>query len=145
MALERCWILVAWLLAAFAMAGDPAQIDLSAARGPGVTVSDDANGRTVHLQSGQILTVRLEANATTGYRWSVLSGTGECLGLTSDNYRESQSSAVGRGGTAVFVFTAMQAGTTELKLGYSRPFEPHAPPARTYSLRVTIQGGGQSG
>ncbi|HEY0790476.1 MAG TPA: protease inhibitor I42 family protein [Chthoniobacterales bacterium] len=107
----------------------------------GVTVADDATGRTVHLRNGQTLAVRLAANATTGYHWSVQSGTGRCLELTSNTYLESRSSALGRGGTAVFVFTARRAGSTALKLGYSRPFEPHVPPVRAYVLMVVVQGG----
>jgi predicted secreted protein len=137
---QRRRMLGAWLLAAFALTSPSMRAQMSS-RASGVAVADDANGGTVHLRSGQALTVKLAANATTGYRWSVWSGTGECLELTAHAYQESRSSAVGRGGTAVLVFTAKRTGSTELKLGYARPFEPHAPPVRTYVLTVIVKGG----
>lgn len=107
---------------------------------PVVTVSAANQDEPIHLQPGQQLEVRLAANITTGYSWSVQQVDRDVLRPTGDpGYTPDPAPAglAGRGGTAVLRFVAGNPGSTHLSLGYARPWE-NVPPEQTYTLDVTV-------
>jgi inhibitor of cysteine peptidase len=107
------------------------------------TLANAANeGGAIALKKGGTLVVALEGNATTGYRWQTLSGTGEVLSqIGTPDYLppEVAPGTVGAAGDMVFRYRAEKAGTTTLELGYLRPFETGVAPAKTARYTVTVQ------
>jgi inhibitor of cysteine peptidase len=97
------------------------------------------NGTTESLVAGQELKIALESNPTTGYRWAI---DGE---LPAQLLQEAQpvytagSTAIGSGGTEVWSFKAQGSGEGTLKLKYARSFEPTAPPANTFTLKLSVK------
>lgn len=93
------------------------------------TVVGDADmGKTVNLRRGDTLTVRLEANATTGYGWRTKERKGDSL-VTVGKQPEYVSDpaapgVVGSGGHALFRFKAIKRGTETLGFVYVRPIQP---------------------
>jgi len=112
--------------------------DLSAATADTITVGRAANGSQRSLCRGDLLVVRLSSNPSTGYAWRVRSGTRPVLALSSRTYVPPKDKLLGAPGTAVLRFRAVAAGTTVLRLAYTRPWEKGVPPARTFTLRVTV-------
>jgi inhibitor of cysteine peptidase len=107
-----------------------------------VSLTESQNGQAITLSPGQSLVVTLPANPTTGYSWTVTApGTPQLKQDGEGVYTPDAGAAgrVGAGGTTVFRFVAVEAGATTLVLAYARPFEPDQPPAKTFSVPVTVK------
>jgi len=98
-------------------------------------------GRQTTLQPGEVMTVTLNSNPTTGYSWQVMEIDNAILIQEGNSeYKQSSDSEglVGAGGTETFRFKAVGTGETSLELGYMRPWEDN-PPIETYSVQVIVQ------
>ncbi|MCG2685983.1 protease inhibitor I42 family protein [Candidatus Parcubacteria bacterium] len=85
---------------------------------------------------GEEFTIRLEANATTGYSWEVTYDE-EYLELTDQDYEtEASPEIVGAGGRAVFTFQALTVGETEITFSYSRPWEEEILETRIFTALI---------
>ena len=112
---------------------------LLAARTETITVGPAACGTQRTLHRGDLLVVRLPANASTGYGWKLRSGARTVLALVGRAYvPPKDTTRVGAPGTAVLRFRAAAAGKTVLRLGYARSWEKGVAPAVAFSLRVTV-------
>ena len=110
-----------------------------AARAETITVGPRACGTQRTLHRGDLLVVRLPANASTGYGWKLRSGARTVLALVGRAYvPPKDTTRVGAPGTAVLRFRAAAAGKTVLRLGYARSWEKGVPPAVAFTLRVTV-------
>lgn len=96
---------------------------------------------SIALKPGQQATIKLEANATTGYEWTITEQPDTKVAKVTSNKYESKTSAsgmVGVGGTQVLVIQGVAKGTTTLKLEYKRSFEADQPPANTATFPITV-------
>ncbi len=88
-----------------------------------------------------VLTVRLDANPTTGYEWSYAFSDDTALELLTDEYVEDAHAEgeLGVGGywAASFMGTFEVAGNVDLTLTYARSFEPEQP-ARQIVMHLFI-------
>jgi inhibitor of cysteine peptidase len=94
-----------------------------------VEVNEGNQGAVINLEEGDLLTVRLPANPSTGYAWSQRQSEGGVLGqLGEPNFVSgSQAGIVGAPGTMVWKFQASKVGSTQLSFNYARPWETNAP------------------
>jgi len=102
-----------------------------------LTTKDSGSHRT--LAVGQQLTVSLDSNPSTGYRWALdgaLPGTLQQVG--APKYTDT-SHALGGGGTEVWTFKAIAKGSGSLKLKYWRSFEPTATPPDSFELAIDVR------
>ena len=87
-----------------------------------------------------VLTVRLSANATTGYEWTFTSTDESAVELITSEYVEDEADAdlVGVGGTYVASFRGLKqtADTVELTFSYGRSWEEKPIEMRTLTLSV---------
>ncbi|MGE5675978.1 MAG: protease inhibitor I42 family protein [Mycobacterium leprae] len=104
-----------------------------------VEVTDANNGQTIELEPGQTLMLRLPANASTGYRWSLIeSNDTTVLRLLHWEYIQQGERRPGAAGTEVWQFQAGKAGNTGLKLGYARS-NPPGTPEKEFSLTIVVK------
>ena len=104
-----------------------------------VTLSAKSNGRTVSLHKGDRVVVRLDANSSTGYRWSTTRHPNRrVVRLDSSKYVATPTSEpiAGSGGTQVVRLTARGRGRTSFALAYLSPGTPHTVGQR---FRVTFR------
>jgi inhibitor of cysteine peptidase len=106
-----------------------------------LTPHDD--GRSLELEPGAAIDVQLASNPSTGYAWRA-SGPPDArvLRLVSSRFLpavEDGEPVVGRGGTEVWRFEAVAAGTTSLRLVYARSWEPERP-RDVFTLHVRVPG-----
>jgi inhibitor of cysteine peptidase len=101
------------------------------------------NGSEVELALGEDLTITLESNPSTGFRWevaevdeSILQKVGEAHYAASD---PGQPLLPGQGGREALRFQAIGTGRTTLQLAYRRSWEKDAEPQKTYSLHILVQ------
>ena len=96
----------------------------------------------VTVALGQIFTVTLESNPSTGYRWEWVDHQDsivEQMGEAQFKPRETgDPPLVGAGGWESFDFKAVHQGQMTLKLVYRRPWEEGVEPLKTFSLQVTV-------
>ncbi len=97
------------------------------------------HGREVTLQKGQTLTIKLEANPTTGYAWEFVESEGAILRLAGEAEFEADSDLLGAPGTQTLRLEAVEAGQMELRLVYQRPWETDVEPLETFTVQVTVQ------
>ena len=109
----------------------------SATSGRTVTVGVASNGKGIKLKSGDKLVVRLAGNATTGYRWAIVSKP-KALTLIKSTYVTSPPGRIGQGGTFSFHLRAVS-GRGTLKLAYRRPWEKGKAPAQSFSIKVRVR------
>lgn len=101
-----------------------------------LTLTNADAGRTVSVNSGDTIVVRLEENPTTGYVWKVEELDSQILQLVSEDY-EAAGSGIGGGGQRKLVFKAIGAGQSSLKLKCLRQWEPDAP-LNTFDVTIDV-------
>lgn len=98
------------------------------------------NRAQIELKKDQLLEIALPANMTTGFSWEVSQNNGALLAIQGDPlYEEAQPGTMGGGGTTLFTFKAIDAGTLTLELVYHQAWDTETPPADTFTLEVTIK------
>ena len=106
-----------------------------------LTLADAPSGQQVDLQRNQDVTVSLEANPSTGYRWDVILAAPTVLDRAGDEQfvaATTTGGAVGAAGKSVWHFRAARTGTDLLRFAYRRPGDKNVPAARTvvYTMNV---------
>lgn len=107
-------------------------------KAPSVMLTQEATGSTVSLHPGQIVTVALQGNGSTGYIWEVVSAAESILVERGDSKFEPDSNATGSDGVYTFTFEATTVGTGSLTLIYHRPWKTNAAPIQTFQVGVVV-------
>jgi len=94
----------------------------------------------IEANPGQIITITLESNKTTGFGWQ-LSGPLDknIIEIVKAEYIPSNPRLIGAGGKEVWTFKALKAGKAVILLAYSRPWEKKIEPVKQKSFTVTIK------
>ena len=105
-----------------------------------VQLTEADNGSTVELKSGQILSITLEANPTTGYTWDVVEAPDErIMRQVGEIDFKPESEAIGAGGVQIIRFEVVNAGQTNLTLIYHRPWETDVEPLKTFAVHAVAR------
>jgi inhibitor of cysteine peptidase len=88
------------------------------------------------VKVGDLTTVRLPENPTTGYRWQTASDEVR-LRLVDDHFEGAQSPR-GAGGLRVLVFEAVRVGSASLRLMKSRTWES-GKPIEEFAIDLDVQ------
>lgn len=95
-------------------------------------INEQDAGRTVAIAPGEVVTVQLSEQPTTGYRWSVESA-GD-LELVDDHFTPA-GQRLGAGGVREFSFRAPAPGAYDLLLHRRRSWQGNAP-AATFAVTL---------
>jgi len=101
-------------------------------------ITDADNGQQINVKTGDVVTVTLASNPTTGYSWQVMEFDNSILIQDGEpDYKQSPGAEglVGAGGTETFRFKVIGNGETTLSLGYMRPWES-VPPIQTFTINI---------
>jgi inhibitor of cysteine peptidase len=79
---------------------------------------------TISVNANDEFVIALESNPTTGFAWEA-EYDGDLLTINEHSYEpdENAEEMVGVGGTDLMRFKALKAGTTQIMLTYSQPWE----------------------
>jgi inhibitor of cysteine peptidase len=102
-----------------------------------ITLTRADDRRTVELRTGEVVTVRLEENPTTGYQWALEPAGDEVLSLEGSEHVRTPGSAVGGGGERVFTLRAKKVGSAILRARLRRAWEPAVTAAFSVTFRAT--------
>ncbi len=105
-----------------------------------LAVTEEEDGDTLTAAVGDVVTVRLEENPSTGYAWRATASDG--LTLTDDRFIAPSVSPglVGAGGTRVLAYEVASGGTQRIEAVYERPWESGTTePAATFSVTIEVR------
>ena len=118
-----------------------------ASRAIGVEISCDEFTENPHsirnefqVEIGETITVELCSNPTTGFEWKY-----ETIGkivLEEKEYKfvePEDEGIVGASGKEAWTFEAIDKGTTEIRMEYTRPWEGGEQGEWTYTMTVTVE------
>jgi predicted secreted protein len=121
---------------------DADEAEVRAGRSVAVTEADA--GKTIAVQVGQKIVVRLPSNASTGYSWRV-TRVDRTLGQPDIRVSASRSGQVGSGGTTRLTWSTSgplnMVGEHEVELTYVRPFDLAHPAKKlvfTFDVRAAV-------
>lgn len=116
----------------------------------GLLVISECTAKKMVLPSGSevkgdMLTITLEENPTTGYGWTLKMGTENIVSLSADDYISAQTSrnVVGSGGNHVWHFNGVSKGETILTFKYYRPWEKEDAAIETRIFNITVSKDGK--
>ncbi|MFH1552166.1 MAG: protease inhibitor I42 family protein [Candidatus Omnitrophota bacterium] len=93
----------------------------------------------INMKTGQALRIELEANATTGYMWSLTEPAEKgVLNQIGEHQYVRGSERIGAGGIQIYNFKALKRGRTELVFEYKRSWEKAKAPAKRYVISVAV-------
>src|SRR5262245_61588012 len=105
-----------------------------------MTLTRGDNGKTIEVQAGDSVVVRLDENPTTGFIWAIDQDNDDILPLRHSDYTMAPGAGIGGGGQRTLTFQAQKAGTVSLQLKLWREWEGDQ--SITERFFVTIQVGG---
>jgi inhibitor of cysteine peptidase len=99
--------------------------------------TEEQNGTSSNLKIGELVTVRLEENPTTGYSWNMSFTDG--LKVVKDEYISSaQAGVVGAGGVHEWTIQASNAGQYNVSGIYKRPWENITGNENTFNMKLNV-------
>jgi inhibitor of cysteine peptidase len=103
-----------------------------------LVVTEEQNGATVNVNTGAIITVKLQENPTTGFSWNLTTTPG--LQVMNDTYKPMYTTGkmVGSGGTHIWDISAVATGEQKIKAVYMRSWEPTTTNETTFSMTVVV-------
>lgn len=106
-----------------------------------ITIDESVHGKTVTALVGQLLTVQLAGNPTTGYRWDVVRVEGQAVVKHGKVVYRADTVGLpvaGKGGRFECRFLAKSLGKATVELHYRRPWEKAKRPAKRVSFIVEV-------
>ncbi len=98
------------------------------------------------VDPGEVFSVVLESNPTTGYAWALAEPLPwEVVRLVEDRYIEPDTDLAGAGGHQELSFEAVGDGSTDIQLWYVRSFDDPPEPAQRVQYEVIVGSGVPSG
>lgn len=106
-----------------------------------VSIDVTSSGKEVTVPYGTILTVTLESNMTTGYRWTENAKIGDSTVLqqTDHKYQPPGNSLLGAAGKEVWTFKTLNTGRSTVSMEYSRHSDATAVPAKTFIATFVVE------
>ena len=106
----------------------------------GRVLTEIDSDRSLVLPVGATFEVRLPSRPGTGYTWGVTHADPKVVAQQGPPSSQPVGPAQpGRAALETLPFVARGPGATKLEIAYRRPWEQGAPPARTFTLEVTVQ------
>lgn len=112
-----------------------------------VVQENDESAKNVNLVLGDTLAVEMPGNMTTGFMWELLPLPADTAGLTLVEGRYTPGPSATADGKAIagapgkftYVMRTVHVGQQKLEFVYRRSFEKDKPPAKTFTVNVTVK------
>jgi inhibitor of cysteine peptidase len=109
------------------------------------TLTRGDNDKTIEVQVGDSIVVRLAENPTTGFTWAIDKAGDDVLRLETSEYSPAADAGVGGGGQRSLTFKATKAGTVKLQLKLWREWEGDKSIAERFAATVRVIRGAAPG
>ena len=108
----------------------------------GKTYTESNNGDNLNLKINDVIKIRLESNATTGYKWNLSEeSNSDIIALILSDYteKENKDNLVGASGFETLTFKAVSRGSATIILTYNRQWEKDVQPEKIFKLNTSVQ------
>ena len=112
-----------------------------------VFVDESKDDQVIEVAAGALVTVKLDSNATTGFRWELAEPIDEgMLALTESKYIpleevDEDEETVCAGGVEEWTFETLKPGDATISMAYSRPWEGGEKGVETFNVTVRCLSG----
>ena len=114
--MKKLFVMLSILFLSFACSS------LTPAVGPASEVAVTDPATPIEVKRGEVFTIVIESNPSTGYHWEIVGMLNENVVLfNSREYTASEPVMPGSGGVEVWTFSAVSAGETQITLGNYPP------------------------
>ena len=93
----------------------------------------------LHTAVRDTIAVKLCSNPTTGFQWEYETSGGNVLREEDHDFKEPESGVPGTAGKEVWIFRAVEKGTTEVRMAYSQPWKGGEKAEWTFTMTVTVE------
>ena len=107
----------------------------------GNVLTEKDNGANITIKSGDRLTVTLRSIPSTGFAWYLISGFPDVQPIKGSARQGPGSAGIYSSGTGViesWTWTPVLPGQQRIMFEYKRGWETAVPPAKTFSVDVTV-------
>ena len=104
------------------------------------TLTQADSGKSIVVAPGDLITIRLPENPTTGYRWAVDKADTAAVSLQNEDFTPPAGGGVGAGGEKTVTFEAKKAGSAEITLKRWRDWEGDASITDRFGVTVQVRG-----
>ncbi len=104
-----------------------------------LTLTQADKDKSIRVQQGDMVLIRLPENPTTGYQWVIEDTDEEILNLEDSDFTLPSDVGIGGGGERTLHFIAKSTGTTHLKLELRREWEVDTPASQRYGLMIQVE------
>lgn len=112
-----------------------------------VSVKESDTGKEVKVAVGGTLTVELDSNPSTGFKWELMSisdpgvveKTGEKFEAAMIKRAEGSPPIVGAPGRELWTFKALKKGKSGVSMQYSQPWTGDTKGVRSFDLTVVVE------
>lgn len=96
-------------------------------------------GQAITIKNGDCITIEIESQLSTGYRWRFAIKENPGLLINSDyKIQTPEKQTVGGIDKEIFTFKAVKAGDAIIVFDYVRPFDKNPKPVKTKEFLITI-------
>lgn len=106
-----------------------------------IDLAESDDGKTINVDVGRRVRIRLAGNPTTGYSWFLMPIEGPAVKAEGELVYKPNAhppGMTGVGGTFELVLRAAQAGESIVRLEYKRPWEKDTPPIRKFGVTLAV-------
>jgi len=106
-----------------------------------IAITGADNGKTLTAKVGELITVSLKGNPTTGYSWTEPQIAGDFVqaaGKVEYKTDKHPNGMVGVGGMFTVKLKAVKSGQAVVTMEYRRPWEKDQPAAQTFKVTIAV-------
>lgn len=98
---------------------------VTASYGHALDITKNDSDKIIDVRQGDIVTIKLAENPTTGYRWQfeIIPEEQNVIEVISSKYMAPQTTLIGAGGTKEYKFEIKNTGQISINGYYARPWE----------------------
>jgi len=104
-----------------------------------ITLTRADHGKSIEVQVGDLITVSLDENPTTGFRWAIDKSDDDVVALQSSEYAAASGSRMGGGGQRVVTFEARKAGVAVIHLKLWREWEGDQSITQRFAVTLRVR------
>lgn len=104
-----------------------------------IVILDSDQGQTFEAHVGDLISIRLAENPTTGYRWEISGVGNQLVEFQGSDYVVAPGTSIGAGGTRTLYLRAKSSGTGQIQLRKRRSWEPETRDRAVEQFTVNIR------
>ena len=106
---------------------------------PPKVITEQDNGKTIEVETGDAVDVVLEASPSTGYQWAYTNANLEVIMQIRDPEFKADSSLLGAEGKVTWHFKAARTGNKVVRMVYHKPDEPEDQSTKVLEFTIVVK------